>query len=237
MPTRPVTIFYSYSHKDEKYRDALSSSLSLLKRQGFIKEWYDGNLVPGEKWEEKIYKQLDSADVLLMLVSRDFINSEFIWDKELQRALDRDTANRARVIPIILRPTDWQSSPLGRLQALPKNAKAVTLWANRDAAWLDVERGIRKAIEDLQAGVKPKHTRTVTALKPIEQKVVDVQSAPKKRQVTEPRTQRAATQLNRVIFTAGNTSTLPGKVARREGEPPTRDEAVNEAYEYTGAAY
>src|SRR5215510_12260119 len=123
MPTKPVTIFYSYSHKDEKYRDALSSSLAPLKRQGLIREWYDGDIVPGEKWEEKIYQQLDSADVVLMLVSRDFINSDFIWGTELQRAMDRESVNQARVIPIILRPTDWQSSPLGTLQALPKNTK------------------------------------------------------------------------------------------------------------------
>jgi TIR domain-containing protein len=133
---KPVTIFYSYSHKDEKFRDELSSSLALMKRQGLIAEWYDGSLIPGDKWETTIFQQLDAADVILLLVSRDFINSDFIWGHELKRAMDRDAAGQVRVIPIIVRAADWQGSPIGTLQALPKHAKAVTLWSNRDAAWL-----------------------------------------------------------------------------------------------------
>src|SRR5262249_54301784 len=154
MPSesKPVTIFYSYSHKDEKYRDDLASSLGLLKRQGRIHEWYDRDLVPGEKWEDKIYQELGSAHLILLLVSRDLINSDFIWGQELKRAMDRDATGEARVIPIVVRPADWQGSPLGALQALPKNAKPITLWQNRDSAWLDVANGIRKAIGELQAG-------------------------------------------------------------------------------------
>jgi hypothetical protein len=237
MPTRPVTIFYSYSHKDEKHRDALSSSLALLKREGLIKEWHDGDILPGQKWEDTIYQQLDSADVVLMLVSRDFINSDFIWGNELQRAIERENSHQARVIPVILRPTDWQNSPLGTLQALPKNGKPITLWANRDAALLDVEKGIRKAIEDLRAGIKSTHVRTVSSARTVQQKLAIAESLATKRTLKDTRIEHSTTQLRRVIFTAGNRSTLPGTVARREGDPATGDEAVDEAYDCIGAAY
>jgi len=135
MPStpKPVTIFYSYSHKDEKYRDDLASSLALMKRQGLIREWYDRDLVPGDKWEDKIYAELESADLILLLVSRDLISSDFVWGQELKRAMDRDAVGDARVIPIVVRPAEWLGSPLGALQALPKNAKPVTLWQNRDS--------------------------------------------------------------------------------------------------------
>jgi TIR domain len=96
---KAVAIFYSYAHKDEKYRDDLAASLALMKRQGIIREWYDRDLVPGEQWENKIYGELESADLILLLVSRDLINSDFIWSQELRRAMDRHAAGGARVIP------------------------------------------------------------------------------------------------------------------------------------------
>ena len=96
--SKTISAFYSYSHKDEKFREQLSSSLALLKRQQLIKEWYDGDMVPGEKWEKEIYEQLESSELILLLVSQDFINSDFIWGKELERAMARDSAGNARVV-------------------------------------------------------------------------------------------------------------------------------------------
>ena len=240
MPTsKPVAVFYSYSHKDERYRDELASSLALLKRQGLISEWHDRDLVPGEDWEREIYEKLALADLILLLVSRDLINSDFIWGQELKRAMDRDAAGTARVIPIVIRPTDWQGSPLGALQALPKNAKPVTLWQNRDSAWLDVANGIRKAIADVQSGVKSKVTRQVTPVAPVKGKARGDAARPRKVEAARP--SKALTppgaQLRRTIYTAGNSEQLPGQVARREGDPPTGDVAVDEAYDYVGIAY
>jgi Zn-dependent metalloprotease len=240
--SKPITIFYSYSHKDERYRDDLASSLALLKRQGLIREWYDRNLVAGEKWEEAIYRELDAADVILLLISRDLINSDFIWGQELKRAMDRDAAGQARVIPIVVRPADWQASPLGALQALPKNAKPITLWQSRDAAWLDVATGIRAAIGQLQAGVKSKAARTVTPVTPIKDKRARSQAGSQKqgRRTAGEETGAAlvaTAALQRTIYTADNSERLPGRIARREGDPITGDIAVDEAYDYVGVTY
>src|SRR5262245_5466127 len=236
---KPVTIFYSYSHKDEKYRNDLASSLALMKRQGLIREWYDRDLVPGDKWEDKIFGELESADLILLLVSRDLINSDFIWGQELKRAMDRDAAGEARVVPIVIRPAEWQGSPLGALQALPKNAKPVTLWQNRDSAWLDVANGIRKAIGELHAGVKSKTTRTVTPVAPIDKGQAPAVSRSPRAGATARPVERAAASavVRRTIYTAENSEKLPGRVARSEGDPPTGDAAVDEAYEYVGVAY
>jgi hypothetical protein len=239
---KPITIFYSYSHKDERYRDDLASSLALLKRQGLIREWYDRNLVAGERWEEAIYRELASADLILLLISRDLINSDFIWGQELKRAMDRDATGQARVIPIVVRPADWQASPLGALQALPKNAKPITLWQSRDSAWLDVARGIRAAIDDLQSGVKSKAARTVTPVTPIKDKRARPRTAGQKPRERSGRQEDAAAPVataapQRTIFTADNSERLPGRIARREGDPITGDIAVDEAYDYVGVTY
>ena len=235
--SKPITIFYSYSHKDERYRDDLASSLALLKRQGLIREWDDRDLVAGERWEDAIYRELDSATVILLLISRDLINSDFIWGQELKRAMDRHAAGQARVIPVVIRPADWQASPLGALQALPKNAKPITLWQNRDSAWLDVAKGIRAAIAELQAGVKSKAGRTVTPVTPIKDSRVrlrPVAQTPGKRAARKPAAAGAASAIRRTVYTADNSEQLPGQVARREGDPVTGDVAVDEAYRLHG---
>jgi len=237
--SKAPTIFYSYSHRDEKYRDDLASSLALLKRQGLVREWYDRDLVPGEKWEEKIFEMMNSADLILLLVTRDLINSDSIWGRELKLAMNRDAAGDGRVIPIVVRPTDWQGSPLGQLQALPKNAKPITLWKNRDSAWLDVANGIRKAIADLEAGGRSKKARIVTPVTAVQQRRASTgwahQKVSARKQADEMPV--ASMQLRRTIYTANNKETLTGRVARREGEPPTGDISVDEAYEYLGTAH
>ncbi len=150
---KPVILFYSYSHKDEKMREVLAAHLSPLKRQGVIKEWYDREIGAGEEWQDAIDEHLEGADIILLLVSAFFIASDYCWGKEMVRALKRHDAGEAVVIPIIVRPVDWSGAHFGRLQALPKDAKPVTRWANRDAAWVDVAKGIRKVAEALAAGL------------------------------------------------------------------------------------
>jgi hypothetical protein len=150
IDSKAVSVFYSYSHKDDKLRKQVSTALAPLKHEKLIKEWYDGDIVPGKKWEKEIYEQLELSELILLLVSQDFISSEFIRSQELKRAIIRDSTGDARVVPIIIRPTDWQSSALGSLKALPKDAKALTLWRNRDEGLLEVAKGIRKVIEDLR---------------------------------------------------------------------------------------
>jgi hypothetical protein len=150
---KQVTLFYSYSHKDERFRDALANHLSLLKRQGLIKEWYDRQIGAGDEWREAIDEHLEAADIILLLVSSDFIGSDYCFDKEMGRALERHDEGQALVIPIIVRPVNWTGAPFGRLQALPKNGKPVTVWENRDLAWVNVAEGISKMVNTIARGL------------------------------------------------------------------------------------
>jgi hypothetical protein len=143
---RPVRIFISYAHEDDKLREQLMTALALLRRQGLIAPWQDRSIRPGDEWERAIDENLEAADIVLLLVSPDFVASDYIYGKELERALERHASGDARVVPVILRPADWTSAPLGRLQAVPKDAKPVTTWANRDEAWADVVQRIRALI-------------------------------------------------------------------------------------------
>ena len=146
----PLRLFYSYSHKDENFRDELEIHLKLLQRQGVISNWHDRRILPGDEWDKKIDENLEKADIILLLVSADFIASDYCYDVEMKRAMERHENKEAVVIPVILRECDWHSSPFGKLQALPKDGKAVKLWPDRDSAWKDVAQGIRKVIEELR---------------------------------------------------------------------------------------
>ena len=147
----PIRLFYSYSHKDEVLRDELEEALALLKRQGHIAEWHDRSIVAGQDWADQISENLESAQIILLLVSSSFLASDYCYGKEMGRALERHQKKEAVVIPVIIRPCDWSGAPFGKLQSLPKDAKAVTSWANKDEAWTDVARGIRRAVESMTA--------------------------------------------------------------------------------------
>ena len=156
-------VFFSYSHRDEMLRDELAKHLSIMKRQGIITAWHDRQITAGSEWADDIDSHLDSAQVILLLISADFLASDYCWDIELKRALERHEAGDACVIPIILKPVDWSGSPFSKLQALPKNAQPVTSWANPDEAFLDIAKGVRKAVEAI-AQAKP--TASVADLSP-----------------------------------------------------------------------
>src|SRR6266446_816660 len=147
--TKAVEVFYSYAHEDEDLCNQLMEHLSTLRRQGFISEWYDRHILAGTDWAQEIDEHLDSASLILLLISASFIASDYCYGIEMQRALERHHAKQARVIPIILRPVDWSNTRFAALQFLPRNGKAITTWQNRDEALLDVANGIRKVIENL----------------------------------------------------------------------------------------
>jgi hypothetical protein len=149
--TGPIRLFYSYSHKDEVLRDELEEALALLNQQGLIAGWHDRRIGAGDEWKGAIDKNLEEAQIILLLVSASFIASKYCWDIEVKRAIGRHDGGQARVIPVILRPCDWQGAPFGKLQALPKDGKAATSWPNKDEAWTDVAKGIRRAVEAMTA--------------------------------------------------------------------------------------
>jgi len=118
----------------------------LLKRQGFISGWHDRRITAGDEWKAEIDEHLETAKVILLLISANFIASDYCYDVEMKRSLERHEEGTARVIPIILSPCDWNGAPFGKLQALPKDAKPITIWSNQDEAFADVAKGIRKAV-------------------------------------------------------------------------------------------
>jgi tetratricopeptide (TPR) repeat protein len=147
---RPAKLFYSYSHKDEELRDQLQKHLALMKRQGLIEEWHDRRITVGDEWGGQIDQHLQEADVILLLISADFLASSYCYDVEVDQAMRRHETGDAVVIPVVLRPADWHGAPFGKLQALPKDGKPITMWANADEAFENVAQGIRRLIEALQ---------------------------------------------------------------------------------------
>jgi tetratricopeptide (TPR) repeat protein len=147
---RSLTLFYSYSHRDEELRDELEKHLAMLRRQGVIEEWHDRRIAAGDEWDGEINQHLGRADIVLFLVSSDFLASDYCYDVEVAQAMKRHKAGEARVIPVFLRDCDWKGAPFGKLQGVPTDARPVTSWANRDEAFTDVAKAVRRAAEAMQ---------------------------------------------------------------------------------------
>ena len=147
----PFEVFISYAHEDRAFRQELEKHLANLRRQNVIASWYDGNISPGTEWKPQIIDHLNRAQIILLLVSADFMNSDFCYSIEMTQAIARHDADQARVIPIILRPTDWKGAPFAKLKLLPTDGKPITRWPTHDDAFEDIIHGIREAVEDLQS--------------------------------------------------------------------------------------
>jgi len=148
-PPQPVKLFYSYSHSDEDFRKELEKHLSLMRRNGEIAGWHDRDISAGTDWKDSIDEHLESAQIILLLVSADFLASDYCYEIEVKRAMERHARGEARVIPIILRNCDWSSAPFAKLQALPRNARPIKSWGDPDEAYKDVATGIRKAVAEI----------------------------------------------------------------------------------------
>lgn len=117
--------FISYSHRDEKPLDRLHTHLAMLRREGMISAWYDREILAGDDVDQEVGSNLDGSDIFLALVSPDFLASDYCYEREMTEALKRHEDGSIRIIPIILEPCDWKSSPLGKLKALPKDGKPI----------------------------------------------------------------------------------------------------------------
>jgi TIR domain/NB-ARC domain len=151
QPAKALKLFYSYAHKDERWRKKIETHLIMLQRQGYIISWHDRNITAGATWVNEIDTHLTTADIILLLISPDFLASEYCYSVEMVRAMELHNAGSARVIPIILRPTDWKGTPFEQIQVLPSNAQPVSRWQNSDEALLDIATGIRKTVDELNA--------------------------------------------------------------------------------------
>ena len=142
-----MKVFISYSHKDDLALDRLHTHLAPLLSEGLIDAWFDREILAGGNIDAEIDKALEYCDVFLMLVSPDFLASDYCTNIEMERALERHDYDGAPVIPIIVEPCDWTSSPLGKFKALPCDGKPISEWSNQNRAYLDVVRELRRILE------------------------------------------------------------------------------------------
>jgi hypothetical protein len=149
---RPVNIFVSYAREDERFLLQLRRALVLMRREKLINVWYDGKVWPGSEISNCIFERMLAADVFLPLLSPDFMESDFCYRQEMQIAIDRHKNGESIVVPIVIRPIEWETSPLGGLHALPRDAKPITRWPNRDLAWEDVARRLRRLVTAMTNG-------------------------------------------------------------------------------------
>ena len=154
VESKALRVFFCYSHRDEKLRDRLDAHLSMLRRMGIIETWHDRKIKPGDDWNESIDQFLNSSDLVLLLISPDFLNSDYCFRKEMKRAIERLQAGEARVIPVILRPVDWERAPFSMLQAVPTDGRPITRFPNRDDGLLDAAKNIRRIAEELSATIR-----------------------------------------------------------------------------------
>lgn len=144
-----INVFYSYSHKDERLQKKLETHLALLQQEGRITGWHGRNISAGKNWEQEIDTYLNTAQIILLLISADYLASRYCSSIEMKKALERHNAGQACVIPIILRPLDWKAAPFSHIQPLPTDGLPVTdrKWHNQDEAFTNIAQGIRKVIE------------------------------------------------------------------------------------------
>ena len=159
MPTTTgATAFISYAHADAKALDRLHKHLAMLRREGALTAWTDHEILPGDRVNDSISEHLGSSSLFIALVSPDFLASRYCYDEEFRRALVMASENRLRIIPIILEPCDWLSSPLQEFLALPKDGTPVSNWTNQNNAYLEVVTGLRRLLavaKEKKAGVLP----------------------------------------------------------------------------------
>jgi hypothetical protein len=145
-----LQVFISYHQQDQDITilKEIKEGLKLLQRNGSITIWYYDMLLAGQEVEYEIIKHLDSADIILLLLSRGYIDSDFLYDKEMRRAIERYENGEVKLIPVLLEPCDWQYTSLGKLQVLPKNRKPISEWKDRNTALKDVVDNIRMLVEN-----------------------------------------------------------------------------------------
>ena len=142
-------LFYSYSHKDEELRKKFEAHMSSLKRTGYIQDWHDRKILPGQSWEEVITNKIEESDIIVFLVSSDFLSSDYCYNKEVLRAIERHNRKECIVVPVIIRECDWEGTPFESIQGLPTDMRPVVSrhWHNIDEAYANVARGLKKIIK------------------------------------------------------------------------------------------
>lgn len=146
--TQPIKIYLSCSQEDHELGRKLKEHLGVLERDGEVTVWQNWDISPGVERADEMAKHLNSASIILLLISSSFFASAEQSDYEEPQAIKKHKAKEACVIPVILRPCDWKSAELSNLQALPRNSQAITSWQNQDEAFKEVADEIRNAIKN-----------------------------------------------------------------------------------------
>lgn len=172
-----VNIFIAYAREDDALRARLEKHLATLKRRDYINTWYDGKIEAGSEWKEEIDVALNNADIILLLISADFIASDYCYEIEMARAIERHEKGAAIVIPVLLHACDWEDTPFGRIQALPKNGKPITdrFWENPEKSLSLIAKAIKELVEH-RVAAKTQQLESVSAkIKDAEQRLSEIE--------------------------------------------------------------
>lgn len=148
--SQPVKVFISYAREDKAYKDNLVKHLKPLERKGVISSWHDGVIEAGQEWETNLKEALETSNILIFLVSSDFVNSDYINNVEIEKAMERYKSGEVSIVPIWIRPLFEADDFLSRFQALPQDRKPISTWANADEAWVDVVTKLNQLFKRLQ---------------------------------------------------------------------------------------
>ena len=150
-PAAAPTVLVSYSRRDIDFFEELAAHLAVLQRKGKIELWHEGRIRAGDAWDEAIKRQVEQAEIFILLVSPEFLSSDFVWEQELPEIVKRHEKGEAIVLPVIVRPCAWQDSPIAAIQVLPSNGVPVALSSNPDRVWVTVTRYVEKAVREWRA--------------------------------------------------------------------------------------
>jgi TIR domain-containing protein len=145
----PISLFASYAPQDTPLEQELKEHLRPLQREGRIELWPDRGMSAGTEREQESSKHLQAAQIILLLVSPNFLASDFCYSVEMKQAMERHQRREVRLIPLLLRPCDWHTASFASLQCLPSNGQPVTTWSHREAAWLDVVQALSRVVDQL----------------------------------------------------------------------------------------
>ena len=137
-----IKVFISYAHEDDHLRADLTEELGILG----IPVWADREITAGTEWDDEIQRELESADIILLLISRDFLSSEFVREHEMPRALARHAEKSAKVVPVLVRPVSWEHLPISKLNAIPADSK----WMTGADAWNSIDEAIRNVAQSVR---------------------------------------------------------------------------------------
>lgn len=155
--------FISYSHRDATALDRLHVHLAMLRREGLIEEWFDREILAGDSIDGDVNSQLEECSLFLVLVSPDFLHSDYCYEREMKRALERHESGEARVVPVVVEPCEWSKSPLGKLKAVPRDGLPISEWTNANNAYLNIVQELRRVLEVEQSRPLAAPAQTVTA--------------------------------------------------------------------------